>query len=61
MGVVTFPTNRTRAACYACFDFKSGDKQICPVCQRGTGDRMAECDRPQRPNMFATMGDQTRD
>ena len=49
--VLTFPTERTRAACYACFDFAEG-ATACPVCGRGTGKRLPLERRPIRPPMF---------
>ena len=52
MSVVTFPMNRTRAACYACFNFQTGNIHVCPVCGRGTGARLPDSQRPSRPSMF---------
>lgn len=57
MNAISFPTNRTRAACYACFDFETGTRHECPACGRGTGARLSEGQRPARPSMFAKAED----
>lgn len=60
MSVVSFPTSQVRATCFACFDFTAGDRHTCPVCGRGTGKRLDERDRPQRPSMFRTIKQEPR-
>lgn len=55
MALVDFPTERTRAACFACFDFAAGwspSDNTCPACGRPIAQRLSPERRPSRPSMF---------
>ena len=54
MSLLDFPTEKTRASCYACFDMQmggAGDHE-CPECGRRYKSRLPARRRPSRPPMF---------